>query len=89
MRIDVLLNKLCIVKTRSIAKNACDKKAILLNGKEAKASNEVKAEDLIECNMFGYKMKIRIIEIPEGNVAKKDIMRYYDVVSRERCEFGG
>ena len=86
MRIDVLLNKLCIVKTRSIAKNACDKKAILLNGKDAKASNETKIDDVIECNLFGYKTKIRIIEIPEGNVAKKDIMRYYEIVSRERCE---
>ena len=82
MRIDVLLNKLCIVKTRSIAKNACDKNAILVNGKQAKASTEIKINDLIECNMYGYKTIFKIIKIPDGNVAKKDVMMYYEIVDR-------
>ena len=86
MRIDVVLNKLCIVKTRSIAKNACDNKAILLNDDPAKASSEIKINDIIECNMFGYKMIIKIIKIPEGNVAKKDVMMYYEIISREAAE---
>jgi len=86
MRIDLLLNKLCIVKTRSVAKNACDKNAILLNNKIAKASNEVRVGDTIECNMFGYKTTIKMIKIPEGNVAKKDVMDYYELILREKCE---
>jgi ribosome-associated heat shock protein Hsp15 len=86
MRIDVLLNKLCMVKTRSIAKNACDKNAILVNNKPAKASLEIKVNDLIECNMFGYKTTIKITLIPDGNVAKKDVLQYYEIVSRESME---
>ena len=82
MRIDVLLNKLCIVKTRSIAKNACDKNAILVNDKQAKASTEIKINDLIECNMYGYKTIFKIIKIPDGNVAKKDVLLYYEIVSK-------
>ncbi|HPV14900.1 MAG TPA: S4 domain-containing protein, partial [Candidatus Cloacimonadota bacterium] len=42
MRIDLLLNKLCLTKTRSIAKTACDKGLVKLNGKPAKASAIVK-----------------------------------------------
>jgi ribosome-associated heat shock protein Hsp15 len=82
MRIDVLLNKLCLVKTRSIAKNACDKNAIFINDKPAKASVEVKTGDTIIINMFSYKTTIRITQIPTGNVAKKDVMNYYEIVSR-------
>ena len=86
MRIDIVLNKLCIVKTRSIAKNACDKKAIILNDKPAKASNETNIGDIIQCNMFGYLTTIRLLYIPEGNVAKKDVMKYYEIISREKVE---
>ncbi|MCL2063246.1 MAG: S4 domain-containing protein [Candidatus Cloacimonetes bacterium] len=84
MRIDVLLNKLCLVKTRSIAKNACDKGAILVNDREAKASLETKIDDIIECNMFGFRTLIKIKKIPEGNVAKKDVLDFYEIISREK-----
>ena len=86
MRIDVVLNKLCIVKTRSIAKNACDKKSIIINDKPAKASNETNIGDIIQCNMFGYITTIRLLDIPDGNVAKKDVMKYYEIISREKVE---
>ena len=82
MRIDLLLNKLCIVKTRNIAKNACDKGAVIINNKTAKASQEVRVNDIIEINMFGYKTIIKITNIPTGNVAKKDVMMYYEMKER-------
>jgi ribosome-associated heat shock protein Hsp15 len=47
MRLDLLLNKLCLTKTRSIAKNACDKGLLMVNGKTAKASTEIKNSDMI------------------------------------------
>ena len=86
MRIDVLMNKLCLVKTRSIAKNACDKNAIFVNDKPAKASLEIKTGDVILMNMFGYKTIIKINNLPAGNVAKKDVLSYYEMVSREVFE---
>jgi len=86
MRIDVLLNKLCIVKTRSIAKNACDKSAIIVNNKPAKASMEIRVNDIIECNMFGYVTSIRISKLPVGNIAKKDVMEYYELIERKKME---
>ena len=79
MRIDVLLNKLCIVKTRSIAKKATDKEVIFINGKQAKASNEVKVGDIIIINMYDKTITIKIIKIPDGNVAKKDVLQYYEI----------
>jgi ribosome-associated heat shock protein Hsp15 len=82
MRIDMLLNKLCLVKTRSIAKHACDKDLVTINGKLAKASQEIKTDDLICFDLYGFRHELRITEVPLGNVAKKDSARYYELISR-------
>jgi len=84
MRIDVVLNKICIVKTRTMAKNACDNDAVIINDKIAKSSHDVKINDVIECNLFGYKTIIKITKIPEGNVSKKDVMTYYQIINRNQ-----
>ncbi|MCB5250148.1 MAG: S4 domain-containing protein [Candidatus Cloacimonadales bacterium] len=83
MRIDLLMNKLCLVKTRSIAKKACDNNAVRVNGKTAKASLEIKPNDIIEYDLFGYNTELKIIKIPIGNVAKKDAPEYYEISRRE------
>ena len=82
MRLDVLLNKLCITKTRSIAKNACDANAIKVNGKVAKASVEIKVNDVIESNFLGYQTILKVTKIPVGNVAKSDVLNFYEIISR-------
>jgi ribosomal 50S subunit-recycling heat shock protein len=82
MRIDLLLNKLCLAKTRSIAKNACDKNLVWLNGKHAKASHEVKAGDLIRLDLYGFSHELEIVEVPVGNVAKKDCANFYKLHSK-------
>ena len=83
MRIDLLLNNLCLTKTRSIAKNACDKNLVMLNGKIAKASAEVRTGDTIIFRLYNAEHEIRITKIPEGNVAKKDTTRYYELLRKE------
>ncbi|HNX36889.1 MAG TPA: S4 domain-containing protein [Candidatus Cloacimonadota bacterium] len=82
MRIDMLLNKLCLTKTRSIAKNACDKSLVCINGKTAKASAEVKAGDKVTFKLYGYEHEISILSIPLGNVAKTDATKYYELIKK-------
>lgn len=86
MRIDQLLNRLCLVKTRSIAKKAADKNLIKINGKTAKASSSVIAGDIIEYELYGYYNKLKIIEIPKGNVSKVTAPKYYEFIEREKLE---
>ncbi|MCB5245417.1 MAG: RNA-binding protein [Candidatus Cloacimonetes bacterium] len=86
MRIDMLLNKLCLTKSRSIAKTACDKGLVSLNGKPAKASAEVKEKDIIQFCLYGYEHQIRIDKIPQGNVAKKDSTNYYTLLTRKEIQ---
>jgi len=82
MRIDVLLNKLCLTKTRSIAKQACNRNLVWINSKQAKASQEVKIGDFIRFDLYGYRHELEITVIPESNVAKKDALLFYKLISR-------
>jgi ribosomal 50S subunit-recycling heat shock protein len=82
MRVDLLLNKLCLTKTRTIAKTACDKGLVSINGKAAKASSEVKAGDLIRFRLYGFDHELRLEEVPSGNVAKASAASFYTLLSR-------
>lgn len=86
MRIDKLLNKLCLIKTRSIAKKAADKNLIHVNEKLAKASQKVFVEDEIEYEIYGFKTKIKLKKLPDGNVSKKIAPEFYEIISREKVE---
>ncbi len=86
MRVDLLLNKLCLTKTRSIAKNACDKGLVSVNGKSAKASQLIHEKDVISLKLYGYCHELKILSIPSGNVAKKDAGDYYQMLSREQLD---
>ena len=86
MRVDKLLSKLCLVKTRSIAKNACDKKLVKINGKTAKASAMIIDNDIIDYELYGYFNKIKIIEVPKRNVSKVKAPEFYEILDRGKLE---
>ena len=86
MRIDQLLNTLCLVKTRSIAKKACDKGLVRVNGKQAKSSAKINENDTIEFDLFGHRTNITVKSIPTGNVSKKSAPEYYVMNNREKLE---
>jgi len=86
MRVDKLLNKLCLIKTRSIVKNACDKKLVKINGKIAKASAMIIDNDIIDYKLYGYYNKIKIIEVPKGNVSKARAPEFYEILERNKLE---
>ena len=86
MRVDKLLNKICLVKTRSIAKKACDKKLVKINDKIAKASANVHDGDIIEYQLYGYFNKFRITIVPNGNVSKNNAPEFYEILERKKLE---
>ena len=86
MRVDLLLNKLCLVKTRTIAKKACDKDLVKVNDKVAKSSSKINDGDEIEYQLYGYNNKIKITEIPKGNVSKNNALNFYEILEREKME---
>jgi ribosome-associated heat shock protein Hsp15 len=86
MRIDQLLNKLCLIKTRSIAKKACDKNLVKINDKIAKSSSKVNEGDIVEFQIFGHFNKVMILEIPKGNVSKNNAPDFYKVLEKRNMK---
>lgn len=65
MRLDKYLKVSRLIKRRTVANEACDAGRVLINGKVAKASQEVKIGDTIEIQ-FGQKaVKVKVTEIKE------------------------
>jgi ribosome-associated heat shock protein Hsp15 len=86
MRVDLLLSKLCLVKSRSIVKKACDLGLVKVNDNVAKASAIISCGDKIEYQLYGYNTEIKMISIPKGNVAKTRAPEYYELIRREKIE---
>jgi len=84
MRIDALLSKLCLTKTRSIAQKACQKSLVKLNGKIAKPSEKVFASARIEFCLAGYTKIVDILQIPKGNVSKINSVNFYKLIENRR-----
>lgn len=65
MRLDKYLKVTRLIKRRTIANEACDAGRILVNGKIARASYDVKEGDLIEINMGQKPLKVKVVKVSE------------------------
>ena len=70
MRLDKFLKVSRVIKRRTVANEACDAGRVMINGKIAKASTEVKIDDIVEIK-YGEKMiKFRIKSV--ANIVTKE-----------------
>ena len=76
MRLDKYLKVSRLIKRRTIANDACDNEMIMVNGKQAKASYQVKVADIIEITYGTRTLKIEVLEIKE-HVLKNDAVNLY------------
>lgn len=67
MRIDLFLKNSRIIKRRTIAKEACENARVSINGKVAKAGDEVKIGDIIEIKFGDVSPKYKIKAILENS----------------------
>jgi len=70
MRLDKYLKVSRLIKRRTIANEACDAGRVLVNGKTAKASLNVKQGDVIEIQFGTRAVKIEVLDVQE--TVKKD-----------------
>lgn len=79
MRLDKYLKVSRLIKRRSVANEACDTGRISVNGKVAKASYDVKVNDIIEIR-FGEKIiRAQVINITE-HVLKNEAESLYKIL---------
>ena len=78
MRLDKFLKVSRLIKRRTVANEACDAGRVMVNGKQAKASVNVKVGDEIEI-LFGQKAeKVRVLKIVDTTKKEeaKDLFEY-------------
>ena len=86
MRVDVFLHRVCILKSRTLAREACDRGKVLLNGSPTKGSHEVHPGDRVRCDLGLRVLELEVVEVPPGHVSRKDAHQYYRLLAEERHE---
>ncbi|NBK96615.1 MAG: RNA-binding S4 domain-containing protein [Erysipelotrichia bacterium] len=85
MRLDKYLKVARILKRRTVAKELADQQRILVNGRKAKPSTEIKLEDII-CVQFGNReLTIKVLATPK-QVNKNDAALMFEVLDEKRIE---
>lgn len=65
MRLDKYLKITRLIKRRTVANEACDAGRISVNGKVARASYDVKENDVIEINLGSKPLKVKVLKVNE------------------------
>ncbi len=65
MRLDKYLKVTRLIKRRTVANEACDAGRILVNGKAARASYDVKVDDVIQINLGQRPLSVKVLKVSE------------------------
>ena len=80
MRLDKYLKVSRLIKRRTVANEACDTSRILVNGKIAKASYDVKENDIIEITFGEKTLRVKVINVKE-HVSKNEASELYQALN--------
>ena len=83
MRLDKYLKVSRLIKRRTVANEACDASRISVNGRQAKASYDVKPGDLITVAFGAKTVTVRVLEIKE-TTKKTESVGMYEIVSEDK-----
>ncbi len=76
MRLDKYLKVSRLIKRRTVANEACDGERVSVNGRQVKASYQVKLGDVIEIAFGQRTLKVEVTQISE-TVSKSDAPAMY------------
>lgn len=80
MRLDKYLKISRIIKRRTIANEACDAGRVMVNGKVARASYDVKIGDVIDMQLGARGIKARVVSINEY-AKKEEAGELYEIIA--------
>ena len=76
MRLDKYLKVSRLIKRRTVANSACDAERVSVNGRQVKASYQVKVGDVIEIAFGQRTLRVEVTQISE-TVGKADAPAMY------------
>lgn len=80
MRLDKYLKVARIIKRRTVANDACDAGKVAVNGKVARASYDVKEDDVVEITLGEKTIKFKVTSVKEV-VKKEEAATMYEYVN--------
>ena len=80
LRVDVLLHRLCLTRSRSEAKAACDSGAVLVEGTPARASREVGVGSSITIRFPRRLLELEVLAMPGKSTSRRAAREMYRVV---------
>ncbi len=80
MRLDKYLKVSRLIKRRTVANDACDAGRVLVNGKIARASYDVKIGDEILLSLGTRQLLVRVSDVQE-TVAKNNASMLYEILN--------
>jgi ribosomal 50S subunit-recycling heat shock protein len=84
VRLDAFLKKSLLIKRRELANQLCDEGMVRVNGVPRKASHDLKVQDELEFPLYNRVLKVRVLNLPEGNVKKADQWSLFEVLEDKR-----
>ena len=78
MRLDKYLKVSRLIKRRTVANEACEAGRVSVNGKVAKASQDVKAGDVIEIGFGTKNVKVEVLAVQDTSKKEeaKELFKY-------------
>ncbi len=76
MRLDKYLKVSRLIKRRTVANEACDSERVEVNGRQVKASYQVKVGDVIEISFGQRRLKVEVLQVNE-TASKSDAPAMY------------
>lgn len=81
MRLDKYLKVSRIIKRRTVANDACDLGRVMINGKTAKPSSEVKIGDVLDIRLGSGTICAKVLSIQE-HALKSDANLMYELIQK-------
>lgn len=81
MRLDKYLKVSRIIKRRTVANDACDLSRVMINGKTAKPSSEVKIGDVLDIRLGSGTICVKVLSIQE-HALKSDANLMYELIQK-------
>ena len=82
MRLDKFLKVSRLIKRRTVAKELADQGRVVINGRPAKASTDVRLEDILEIKLGHKLMTIKVTDLKES-AKKEEALNLYEVLKEE------
>ncbi len=83
MRLDKYLKVSGLIPRRTVAKEACDAGRVRVDGKAAKAADEVRVGLRLEFDLGRGRTAVEILQVPAGQVSRSDRTQLYRILREE------